>query len=63
MQNMIEHSNHDIIIIDDLRLMCHVDFMRQNYSNIKIIRVNSNNENRESRGWVATSSTKVDISL
>jgi phosphomevalonate kinase len=51
-QETIDNSDCDVIIIDDLRLMSHLIFMKNNNHNIKILRINSNDTSKEERGWI-----------
>ena len=58
--NLISNLNEDVIIIDDLRLKIHLDWIinkikLNEFYDLKIIRINSLDKNRELRGWFKTS--------
>ena len=50
----INNSDKDVIIIDDLRILLHLEFMKNNFGNIIIIRVNSTDTSKSDRGWTRT---------
>ena len=53
-KNKIDNCDEEIIIIDDLRNFLHLNFMKHNYKNTKIIRINSTDESKLLREWVKT---------
>jgi phosphomevalonate kinase len=53
-KDKINNGDNKVIIIDDLRNYLHLNFMKEYYSNIKVIRINSLDESKMSRGWFKT---------
>jgi phosphomevalonate kinase len=56
---LIENLSSDVLVIDDLRLQSHLNWICTNIKSnplydLKIIRINSSELVRQSRGWVKT---------